>query len=495
MVIETTGMNEELLTEFESIIPDYSDNEVLDAVELDPAQKRQGLIRALIYSAIAILVFFTPLTINGTSNIVFGHIYKNLARLVGLGGLWWACLLVVGNAVASTVNLVFGKKLAADSKLREYCSSDSVGHTLFYILGAIFIVMYTMDASIASYSAPAWLMHPEIGPVVIGGIVVDCVWILPVAALFMPFLISYGLLDFIGAFMEPIMRPVFKTPGRSALDAVGSFVSSAAVGVMITNSLYRARVYTKKEAAIIASGFSAVSIGFAFMVIDVAGLSQHFLKVYGLSMVLCFLVTAVVARLYPLKNKADEYFDGKPQTKEDLCAERAKIKTNNLLSLACGRMVKKGYVAPPVKDEVAASVKMVFYVIPKVYSLMTAVCVAAMVLAFYTPVFDVLGKVFIPLLELLHVPQAALIANSFIVGIAEMFLPVLMISDKIDVLSEGARFMVAAVSMVQIIFFSDSACVMLALKLPVSFRDLVIIFLERTVIAIILVAPIMHIFF
>jgi nucleoside recognition membrane protein YjiH len=211
-------------------------------------------------------------------------------------------------------------------------------------------------------------------------------------------------------------------------------------------------------------------------------------------MFLCFLTTAVVSRLYPLNRKPSVYESGRKQTEDDVANDKNSA-SGNPLRIGFSRAVKKGYVAPPIANEIVTSLKAVFYVMPKVFSLMTAVCVSAMVLAFYTPVFNWIGLVFRPLLALLQVAEASSISHSFAVGIAEMFLPVLMISDNVEILSEGARFMVAAVSMVQIIFFSDSACVMLALKMPVSFKDLVIIFFERTIVAIILVAPMMHLLF
>lgn len=61
------------------------------------------------------------------------------------------------------------------------------------------------------------------------------------------------------------MRLAFKVPGRSAIDAVASFITSFAVGLLITNKAYLSGEYSAKEAAIIATGFSTVSV--AFMVI------------------------------------------------------------------------------------------------------------------------------------------------------------------------------------------------------------------------------------
>ena len=86
----------------------------------------------------------------------------------------------------------------------------------------------------------------------------------------MPFLLNYGVLEIIGVLLEPLMRPLFKVPGKAALDATASFVSSSSLGVLITNRLWKNNVYTEKEMVAIMPGFSAVSIGFAGLVIETA---------------------------------------------------------------------------------------------------------------------------------------------------------------------------------------------------------------------------------
>ena len=88
-----------------------------------------------------------------------------------------------------------------------------------------------------------------------------------------------------------------------------------------------------------------------------------------------------------------------------------------------------------------------------------------------------------------------MIAPSIPVGIAEMFLPVLVMGTKITLISEPARVFVTLVSIVQIIFFSETATVMLATKSPIKFWEIIVCFLERTVIAIPLAAIVIHLFF
>lgn len=475
--------------------PDYSDYKILDAVQLDASQKRTGAIRCAAFSLLAVLLFFCPVNINGRSAIMFSFLYKTLTKFAGRAGVYYALSLAAGYTMLGIYRFVCGKRLPENHIAHRYCEGEGLIRISLNVCGVIFLGMYSLHIADIGYEAPFWLMHPEIGPVVIGSIVADCVWILPLGALFMPLLIDYGMLDFLGTFLEPVMRPLFKTPGRSALDAVGSFVCAASVGVLITNSLYRNRVYTKKEAAIIATGFSAVSIGFAFVVTDTAGFADQFAKVYGASLVICFFVTAISARLYPLRSKPNVYVNGREQTAQDMNLDKEILGNKNILVLACERAVKKGYVANPLAVQVKSSIKMAAPVWPKVYTLMSAICVIAMVATLYSPFFEYLGKLLIPVLNILQIPNAADIAGSFWSGIAEMFIPVLMIAGKVDQLPEISRFMVVSVSMVQIIFFSDSATVMLACKLPIKVTDLVIIFIERTVVAIFICAIVAHILY
>ncbi|NLB23202.1 MAG: YjiH family protein, partial [Clostridium sp.] len=58
----------------------------------------------------------------------------------------------------------------------------------------------------------------------------------------------------------------------------------------------------------------------------------------------------------------------------------------------------------------------------------------------------------------------------------------------IDVIHPGARYIVVAVSIVQIIFFAETVVVMMATKLPLKLKELIIVFFERTFFGIIFAA-------
>ena len=186
-------------------------------------------------------------------------------------------------------------------------------------------------------------------------------------------------------------------------------------------------------------------------------------------------------------------FNGREQTEEER-KEGAKLSLS-LFKIGFNRAVKRAGISNSIKKDMKLSLKDSFLILPQVLTMLSAIGVSALILAEYTPLFQWLGNIFKPLLMLCQVPDINLIAPSIPVGIAEMFLPVLVMGTKISIISEPARVFVTLVSIVQIIFFSETATVMLATKSPIKFWEIIVCFLERTVIAIPLAALVIHFLF
>ncbi|MCG6418664.1 YjiH family protein, partial [Vibrio fluvialis] len=111
------------------------------------------------------------------------------------------------------------------------------------------------------------------------------------------------------------------------------------------------------------------------------------------------------------------------------------------------------------------AVDMVFGVLPVVMGLGTM----ALVVAEYTPVFSVLGQPFVPYLELLGVPEAVQASQTMVVGFADMFIPSILAA-SID--NEMTRFVVAAMSVTQLIYMSEVGALMLGSRIPVNILEL-----------------------
>lgn len=121
--------------------------------------------------------------------------------------------------------------------------------------------------------------------------------------------------------------------------------------------------------------------------------------------------------------------------------------------------------------------KLTLVIIPTIL----AVGILAILLAENTPVFDWLGQPIVPLLELLGIPDAEMIAPATLIGITEMFLPALLVTEA----AIAAKFFIAVLSLSQILFFSATIPLLLELDIPVRLvRYIIPLFLLRTIIAI-----------
>jgi len=131
---------------------------------------------------------------------------------------------------------------------------------------------------------------------------------------------------------------------------------------------------------------------------------------------------------------------------------------------------------------------MVFGVLPVVMGLGTI----ALIVAEYTSVFAFLGQPFIPFLELLGIPEAVQASQTIVVGFADMFIPAILAA-SID--SEMTRFVIAAMSVTQLIYMSEVGALLLGSRIPVNIFELFLIFILRTLITLPVIAGVAHLIF
>lgn len=349
------------------------------------------------------------------------------------------------------------------------------------VLGALFALMVLFEIG------PGFIRDEYTGGTVLYALVpVLTTWFL-FAGLLMPLLLEFGLMDFIGTTVNKFMRPVFKLPGRSSIDAVASWMGSGTVGVLITTKQYEEGYYTKREAAVIATNFSVASIAFSLVIISFIGLDGMFVQFYT-TVILAGLAAAFICpRIPPLSWKKDTYYEpiGKQISEEvpegtksyQWAVEKAVEKASQVKSVTF--VAKKGF--ENVLD-------IWFGLIPLVMALGTI----ALVIAEYTSIFVYLSYPFVPILEMLRIPEAASAAPAMIVGFADMFLPAVVGS---GIESELTRFVIAAISITQLIYMSEIGILLLRSKIPLSLLDLVIIFFERTIITLPIIVFMAHVFF
>lgn len=418
-------------------------------------------------SLIGIFMFFVSIPYKGKSSIPLDHLTTIIRTALGSNQKYVVLVIMIVGAIMPFVKKTWNK------------SPIDIFFSIFKILGVICGIMYIW------HLGPAFLHeNPDLFPFLFNTLCCSLAFLIPLGSLFLAFLTDYGLMEFIGVFMQPFMRKIWRTPGRSAIDAVASFVGSYSLALLITDKVYQSGKYTKREAAIIATGFSTVSATFMVVVARTLELMDRWNFYFWSTLLITFAVTAIVARVFPTTRIPDEYMENVTPDPEEV------IKTNRLKKAFDEAMIvaeNSGSVAQNVLRSAKDGGRMITTILPTIMS----IGLAGMLLAIFTPIFKVLGYIFYPFTLAMQIPEALVAAQALATSIAEMFLPAAFLIGA----SIQARYVVAVTCISEIIFFSAVVPCILSTKIPIKLTDLLIIWVERVILSIILAGAVAMIVF
>ncbi|WP_110643898.1 YjiH family protein [Salinicola sp. CPA57] len=421
-----------------------------------PSPTPKQLFKLFIPSALGILVFFVPISMDGKRTILLDHLVTGLRALMGSGVTFYALAVILAGAIYPLWTQ------------RWRTSHTETVLTMFKIIGAIVAII-----AVTGWG-PAALFAPDMLPFLFDKLVISVGLIVPMGAIFLALLINYGLMEGVGVLCQPLMRPIWRTPGRSAIDAVASFVGSYSIGLLITNRVYLAGRYSAREAAIIATGFSTVSATFMIIVAKTLNLMSMWNLYFWLTLLITFIVTAISVRLPPLAMMDDQ--------KEDAETD---VPQGQRLQQAWRESLGAAERAPRLGDSVMTNLRegmlMTMSILPSILS----VGLLGLLLAKYTPVFEWVGMIFYPLIALFGIDEAHQLSQAVASGLAEMFLPALLMTDA----SLPARFTAGVVSVSSVLFFSASIPCILSTRIPLSVGRIVMIWLIRTLLSLALAIP------
>lgn len=434
---------------------------------LPKAKSTSNVMKFILLNFIGIFMFFITVTINGTKSIPIDHIVTALRSIPNFGPVYAGMIVVIGAI------LPFVRKTWNKDKVTTVFS-------VFKVLGIGVVGMAIFGWG------PEGFHTPDMLPFVFNKVVIPVTTLVPVGAVFLAFLINYGLMEFIGVFMKPVMRPIWKTPGRSAVDAVASFVGSYSVGLLITNRVYKEGYYSQKEASIIATGFSTVSATFMVVVAKTLGLMDKWNLYFWSTLIITFLVTAITTRIYPLCKKSDKGYENMEVVPEPT------VEKGELVSTALNEGLNACSKSPGILQGIVKNFIDGLNMALNIGPTLMAIGFLGLVLAKYTPVFDVLGYIFVPFTMLLGFgSEAMLVAKACAISLAEMFLPASIVATA----SPAAQALIAIVCVSEILFFSASIPCILGTDIQINLKDIVIIWVERVLLSLLLAAPVVYLFF
>lgn len=425
------------------------------------------LWRFFLYSGIGIFAFFVPFTWNEKRTILLDHIVTLITKTLGTGTQYLALAAIIAGTIYQFVSGRWKEDYAR------------MAFAALSLLAVVFCAMLVFGFG------PAFLHNPDIGPFILNKLVISVGLLIPVGAIFLGLLVGFGLMEFIGVMVQPIMRPVFHTPGKSAVDAVASFLGSYSLGLLITDRMYKSGSYNGREAAIIASGFSTVSATFVVIVAKTLDMMDHWTAYFWLAFIITFIVTAITVRIPPISRIPEDYYPGaQPHPETQITGNRFAAAWNE----AKRELAKADSLGKVLWANFRDGLTMAVQVIPGIMS----VGVIGLALATYTPVFKALGVVFYPLVWALRLPDPWATSGALATGLAEMFLPATLVSGSDSMV---LKFTIAVVCVSQIFFFSAMVPAVLATDIPLNIGQMVLIWFIRVVLTVLITVPVAHLVF
>ena len=438
-------------------------------------------LKFMIPSFIGVILFMCPISTAEGITIPIAILSNGLKHHLGSILPTILLVLVLITAAGTAVTKLLKPGFIVKNRFLNSLFDVTPIWSILRFLAAIFTVMVYTNQGIP------FLISSNTGGLVFSDLLPILFSVFLFAGLFLPLLLNFGLLEFVGSLLSKVMRPIFNLPGRSAVDCIASWLGDGTIGVLLTSKQYEDGFYTKREAAVIGTTFSLVSVTFSLVVINTVNLGHMFIPFYITVTIASLLAAIILPKMPPLTKKEDVFFNG---TKKESDEE---IPTGfNYVSYGFMQAIEKAKSQAFIKVIFIDGFKNVLDMWLAVIPIGMAVGTIALVIAEYTPVFKILGLPFLPILMLLQVPEPIAASQTLVAGFADMLLPSVLAS---TIKSDMTRFIIASVSVSQLIYLSEVGALLLSSKIPVNLKELFIIFIQRTLITLPIIAVIAHFIF
>ncbi|MCR8922636.1 YjiH family protein [Dasania sp. GY-MA-18] len=437
----------------------------------------QRYAKFLLPSFIGVLLFLTPITHEGKQTIVIGLLADTIR--LGLGAalpLIVTLTFVLSGIMSSYVSLLKPRWINSFPLLSHVFTTTPLW-LLLRGLGGLFCAMTYFQYG------PEWIIGSDTGQVAYMEIAGVIFCIIAIANLLLSFLTDYGFLEFVGTIISRPFQLLFRLPGRAGLDAITSWVGDSSIGTILTIRQYESGHYSAREAATVATNFSAVSLPFCVVIAQMAKIDDVFVLFYC-TVGLCGIAAALITpRLPPLSNLPQRFYQREQRAEEQV------EPYPNIFVRATQTALARAQHGPSLKqilNQAGRSITDIFIAV-----LPAAMTIELIVLVIYhhSSLLQTLSAPMVYVLQMLQLPEAETAAAGTLIGFFDQFIPAI-ISTNVD--SPITRFVLAGLSVTQLIYMAENGLLILRSSIPIGFKQLAMIFLIRTAIVLPILAAAAH---
>ncbi|WP_299949578.1 nucleoside recognition domain-containing protein [uncultured Ruegeria sp.] len=437
-----------------------------------PSQRSTAIyLKLIIGSLFGFCFFMLPFSWDGELTLPIALLQKLIsAPIEGALPIVVVALMVLSGVASLAATLTGG------GQLNDYLKAIFVAPWLS--------VIFRLAGGVVAVCAYFHLGHEALWGEYTGEIII--IYLMPsllvvflLATSMLPFLLDFGGVEFVGAYLQKVFKTLFRLPGRASVLSLTSFVGSGTNGIIAAELDYKKGLYTGREVSLVCLGFGTISLPAVFIYsttiggVDVASFLYLFLTL----VIVAVVSTMVLARIPPLSNKTEEYFEGRKDPSLDAPVDETKSK----FQIAADTAYAKAERAPGIGTILKNGVLTTFELYMTVFPLIVLIGTLALIATEYTPLFNWLATPLAPVLSLIGLPEAETAAPAFLTGFADLLLPFLA-AENID--SQLTKFVICITGTITIICMSETGAILLKSSIPLSFFDLLIVFLLKTVISV-----------
>ena len=307
-----------------------------------------------------------------------------------------------------------------------------------------------------------------------------------VMSLTAPLLLDFGLVQFTAVFASPVMRPLFKVPGRSAVDCVASWLGSGSMAVVITAKMHSRGHYSHKEAAIMVSGFSLAGIYNIYAFAEILDMTHTFASIVATTYLSMFLLAVVLPRIWPLRSIPDEYEGGKRYAERRMDRHGHSVLSWAILQgeRTASHMTFRTYT----RESLMIALPMLFGTVPLMITFGTLIVVTAEM----TPFADIFSLPFYTMLNMFGVAEARGIANAAVFAYIDQYIAAVYAQ---TLLTEGARFTAICMTAVGLINLTEIGLHVVDTSVPLKIWQMTAIYFMRASMSLLIILPVAAIIF
>ncbi|MGM9530218.1 hypothetical protein [Intestinibacter sp.] len=410
------------------------------------------VVKIVVFSAIGVVFFFLPLFVN--KNIVSPVIYISDLVYLKHRGFVYTCTILF-------ISLVLIKEIIKKEK-SLFVRLDIFLKILSLLILAVFLFknefIFFEDQDLVQ------IMKESIFRLVV---------FFPISAVFLPFLIEYGLLNIFDGCFGGFTKRFFRTSGKNIVIFAVFFFVDSFVGFYLVYRLYREGKLRKNECVNSILNYPILQI---YLIIYTANrLRLNFITLIISYLFVFSVVNLILCRIYPIKNIKKTFFV-KNKYKEKTYRKN-KFKMSIMMYL---KNKEKKSLFKYIFEYLNEAINIVAGMVPLlIFSFLFTDFIIKNEIA-----VNIISDLYADFLGILKMPYPDYIAKSISLGFLNQIYSIEVLNNKITFIS---RLTVAIIVICQGISFTTNIIFIRRYMRFIGYKDILLVYLEKIVLIVLVV--------